>query len=162
MSLYSQFGASRRPPLLMTMSISRFLSAVNGSPLSPWSGIPSRSCERSRGEVVGVFSPAPRLWDRCVVAGRPRPPHRSRGTSLPRAPRSYEAPCHAHDICCKYDTERDCWPCPKERSGSCPSITGPFRRPWSHSLLPGRSVPAGVPSPAAVPARLCGQHAFPG
>ena len=35
-SLFSRFGASRRPPLLMTMSIRRFLSVVKGSPLSTW------------------------------------------------------------------------------------------------------------------------------
>ena len=42
LALYSLFGASRGFPILMTMSIRRFLSAVNGSPLSTWCGFPSR------------------------------------------------------------------------------------------------------------------------
>ena len=41
LSLYSRFGASRIP-LLMTMSIRRFLSEVNSSPLSTWCGISCR------------------------------------------------------------------------------------------------------------------------
>ena len=41
-SLYSPLGASRRPSLLMAMSIRRFRSAWNDSPLSTWCGFPSR------------------------------------------------------------------------------------------------------------------------
>ena len=40
------------------------------------------TCRRSRA------SAAPRLWDRCVRAGCPRPLHHSRGISSPRAPQS--------------------------------------------------------------------------
>ena len=31
-----------------------------------------------------------------------------------------EAPFHAPDLCCRYDTEQVCWPRPKACSGSCP------------------------------------------
>ena len=31
-----------------------------------------------------------------------------------------EVPSHVHKLCCRYDTERVCWPRPKACSGSCP------------------------------------------
>ena len=46
------------------------------------------TCETLHGEVVGAGSPAPRIWNRCVRAGCPRPLRHTRGTLLPRAPRS--------------------------------------------------------------------------
>ena len=79
------------------------------------------TCERLHGEVVGAGSPAPRIWDRCVRAGCPRQLHRSRGTLLPRAPRSLRSvfPCPRTLLRLQYDTERVCWSRPKACSGSC-------------------------------------------
>ena len=31
----------------------------------------------------------------------------------------YEVHSHYHELPCRYDTERGCWPCPKTCSGSC-------------------------------------------
>ena len=32
----------------------------------------------------------------------------------------HDAPSNAHELCCRYDPERVCWPRPKACRGSCP------------------------------------------
>ncbi|CAM9898714.1 unnamed protein product, partial [Laminaria digitata] len=41
------------------------------------------------------------------------------------------------------------------------SYSEPWQRPWSRSPPAGRPVRGGVPSPVAVPAKLCAQRADP-
>ena len=148
-SLYSRFGASRRPPLPMKMPTRRFLPAVNGSPPSTWCGKPSRFNVRETAWRGG--------WCRLTCApamGRMRACRVSKST----------APRQGHLIGTYSSIPMKRLPMPANSAAGMTrgSYSEPWRRPSSLSLLVGRPVSAGVPSPTTVPARLCGQHAFPG
>ena len=166
LSLYSLLGASRRLPLLMTMPIRRFLSAVNGSPLSTWCEIPSRfnvreiawrsgwcwfTCAPDLGQMLAcrvstsTASQQGHLTATCSSIPKKRLPMptisaagMTRGESVGLARRHALAPAPCRLL---------------ERSLAKALVSHPLR---------GRLVPKGVPCPAADPTRLCGLHACPG
>ena len=121
LSLYSRFGASRRPHLL-AMSFRRFSSAVNGSPFSTLRGY-SGPLQRVGYSVEkwlvlvhlrpgsGTTSCVPGVYVDCIATG-------ARHCHVLLDP--YETPSHDHELYCRYYTERVCWPRPKACSGCCP------------------------------------------
>ena len=161
-SLHFRLEAPRRFPLLMMMPIRRFLSAVDRSALSTWlwnSEPLHRVGDRVQKWPVLVHLLLGSETDACVPGA-----HVNRIAA--RAPYCrvlldpYEAPWHAHELCRGNDTERVCWPRPKAYRGSYLPLVGSYSEPRRRRCFCSGS--PGVPSPAADPARLCGQQACPG
>ena len=166
MSGYSRFEESQRSSLLTTTSTLRLPSTVKGSPVSTWCGISSRLSVRKIAWRSGW------CWFTCSTAlGQMRACRVSSSTAsqqghltatcssilimrLPMAT-DYDAGMRRASPLAALEDMR--WILPLVGSS-----IGRRRRPSIISSRTCRSVPAGVPSPAAGLAKLCVRRAGPG